>query len=324
MPTPHKSTLLAHEPGRELVTRVGRVQRLVVFEAAARRGGFTAAARELGMTQPAVTRQVRSLEQALQVQLFRRTSNSSELTDAGRTLLIHIDRGFAEIERALAALVPRSEVFVLACNPGLAQLWLVPRLEALQAALGERELRLWLFHHDDELHGGTYDAAIRVGSGRFTDVAATHLFAESVFPIATTALAHELGLDSKSSPLKLATAPLLHMDDGDRAWLSWGKWFAHFDITLDPMPASKRPAGGTPPARILFNNYPMVLQQAVAGRGVALGWRYLVDDLVENGVLQQVGPEVESGSGYFITWPDGPQSQSVRALTEWLVDQADR
>ncbi len=323
MPTARKSAMLAHEPGRELVTRVGRIQRLVVFEAAARRGGFTAAARELGMTQPAVTRQVTALEQALQVQLFRRTSNSSELTDAGRTLLFHIDRGFAEIERALTALVPRSEVFVLACNPGLAQLWLVPRLEALQAALGDRELRLWLFHRDDELHGGTYDAAIRVGTGRFNDVASRHLFAESVFPIATSGVAERHGLDPQSTAAQVATAPLLHMDDGDRAWLSWGKWFAHFGVTADPTPSLRDSAIG-PHARILFNNYPMVLQQAVAGRGVALGWRYLVDDLVNSGVLLQVGPELQSGSGYYITWPDGPPSDSVRALTDWLVDQADR
>ncbi len=320
--TQSRPALLAHEPGRELVTRVGRVQRLVVFEAAARRGGFTAAARELGMTQPAVTRQVRSLEQALRVDLFRRTSNRSELTEAGRTLLRHVDRGFAEIERALAALLPRPNVFVLACNPGLAQLWLVPRLEALQAALGDRELRLWLFHRDDELDGGSYDAAIRVGAGRFRGVEATHLFAESVFPIATAALAEQHGLNSQSTAAQLANAPLLHMDDGDRAWLSWGKWFTHFGVAPDPTP-SLRDATIGPHTRILFNNYPMVLQQAVAGRGVALGWRYLVDDLVSSGVLLQVGPELKSGSGYYITWPDGPPSDSVRALTEWLVDQAD-
>jgi LysR family transcriptional regulator, glycine cleavage system transcriptional activator len=309
-----------HDPGRRdrtgtsdvrpLVAKVGRVQRLVVFEAAARSGGFTAAARELGMTQPAVTRQVRALEQSLNIELF---------TEAGRTLLRHVDRGFAEIERALAELAPRSDVFVLACHPGLAQLWLVPRLEALQAALGQRELRLWLFHRDDELEGGTYDAAVRVGSGRFPGVYSTRLFDESVFPVATPAVARQHGLGASSAASAVSTAPLLHMDDGDGAWLSWSKWFAHFGVSPDPTESLRDSIGGSGP-RILFNNYPMVLQQAVAGRGVALGWRYLVDDLVDSGVLEQVGPSVESGGGYYITWPEGHPSDAVRALTEWLVD----
>lgn len=305
---------------RRLVATVGRVQRLVVFEAAARNGGFTAAARELGMTQPAVTRQVRALEHALRVDLFNRTSNRSELTEAGRTLLRHVDRGFTEIERALTALATRSDVFVLACNPGLAQLWLVPRLEALQEALGHRELRLWLFNHDDELAGGEYHGAIRVGFGTFANASSTKLFRESVFPIATPVVAQRYGLSAESSAAAVAKAPLLHMDDGDRVWLSWGKWFAHLDAD-DVFPSAPNP-GST--ARILFNNYPMVLQQAVAGRGVALGWRYLVDDLVEGGVLSQVGPAVESGAAYYITWPEGPPSEGVQALTQWLVGQSER
>lgn len=298
---------------RELVARVGRVQRLAVFEAAGRLGSFTAAAAELGMTQPAVTRQIRQLEATLRFDLFRRTANRSELTEAGRALLRQVSIGFSTIEAAIGDLSTHGDVFVLACNPGLAQQWLVPRLGQLQEALDGHELRLWLFNRDDELATGPFDAAIRVGDGNFSGVDSRLVFPESVFPVATPALAAKLSLKRKSKPKDLLSAPLLHMDDGDRPWMSWAKWFNSFGVNLP------RRSG-----RVLFNNYPMVLQQAVAGHGVALGWRYLVDDLIDDGVLVPVGPEVASDRGYYVTWPESSPSQTVRALTEWLVAQADQ
>ena len=201
---------------RELIRRVGRLQRLAVFEAAARLGSFTAAARELGMTQPAVTRQLRALEESVNTALFRRTSNRSELTDAGRTLLLEVSRSFSGIEGALAGLGQRAELFVLACYPGFAQQWLVPRLDRVQEALGGRELRLWLFDREADLAGGAFDAAIQVGHGAFPAVDCELLFPESVFPVAAPALARARSLEASSSPERLLDVPLLHMDDGDR------------------------------------------------------------------------------------------------------------
>ena len=298
---------------RELTRKVGRVQRLAVFESAARLGSFTAAAAELGMTQPAVTRQIRSLETAIHTDLFRRTSNRSELTEAGRLFHLHVSQGFSIMEMALTELGHRAEMaemFVLACNPGLAQQWLVPRLEQLQVVLGGRELRLWLFDRESELETGTFDAAIQVGRGVFPNVQARLLFRESVFPVAAPSLAAAHALTATAAPDALLEMPLLHMDDGDRPWMSWSGWFARFNVDLP------RPSG-----RILFNNYPMVLQQAVAGRGVALGWRHLVDDLIDDGVLLRVGPEETSDQGYYLTWPTEPQSPTVRALMHWLLAQ---
>ena len=295
---------------RELIRRVGRLQRLAVFEAAARLGSFTAAARELEMTQPAVTRQLRALEESVNTALFHRTSNRSELTDAGRTLLLEVSRSFSGIEGALAGLGQRAELFVLACYPGFAQQWLVPRLDRVQEALGGRELRLWLFDREADLAGGAFDAAIQVGHGAFPAVDCELLFPESVFPVAAPALARARSLEASSSPERLLDVPLLHMDDGDRPWMSWGEWFGRFGLDVSRQPG-----------RVLFNNYPVVLQQAVAGRGVALGWRHLVDDLLADGVLEQVGPEVTSSEGYFLTWPTGTRASTTQALAVWLKDQ---
>jgi DNA-binding transcriptional LysR family regulator len=97
------------------------------------------------------------------------------------------------------------------------------------------------------------------------------------------------------------------MDDGHQPWMTWSDWLAAFGITLRRAPG-----------RILFHNYPMVLQQALVGRGVALGWRWLIDELVEGEALVVVGPEVRSSQGYYLTWPVGDPSEAVTALAAWL------
>ncbi len=292
---------------RALVRQVDRLQRLAVFEAAARLGSFTRAGAELGMTQPAVTRQIRALERALGAELFTRSANRSELTDVGRRLRGHVGAGFDMIESGLAELADHTGEFVLAAHPGIAQSLLVPHIDQLKDVLGDLELRLWLFDRDAELADAHFDAAIRVGDGTFPELDSVLLFPEVVVPIASPGIAEEYGLGEASTAADVYTAPFIHMDDGDRPWMTWSDWLDQFGITLRRQPG-----------RVLFNNYPMVLQRALLGYGVALGWRPLVDEYVERGALVVVGPEVSSSRGYYVTWPSGPPSPAVQALIDWL------
>lgn len=293
---------------RALIRRVDRLQRLAVFESAARLGSFTAAGHELGMSQPAVTRQIRALERRLGMSLFVRTSNRSELSDAGRRLRDHVGAGFDVIEAGLTELSDHAGTFVLAAHPGIAQAWLVPRLDEINGLLGDHDLRLWLFDRDAELDGGSFDAAIRVGDGTFPGQDARLLFPEVVVPVAAPSIAREYQLTSDSTATDVYAAPFVHMDDGDHPWMTWAGWLAAFGLTLERRPG-----------RVLFHNYPMVLQRALLGHGVALGWRPLVDEYVEGGALAIVGPEVRSDRGYYVTWPAGDPSDAVASLITWLV-----
>jgi DNA-binding transcriptional LysR family regulator len=293
---------------RALIGRVDRLQRLAVFEAAARLGSFTAAAGELGMTQPAVTRQVRALERSLGADLFTRSANRRALTEAGHRLHTHVSAGFDAIENGLAELTDHTGTFVLATHPGIAQMLIMPRLDEIETVLGPLDLPLWLFDRDDELLAGGFDAAIRVGTGEFSGLDRRLLFPEIVVPIASPGLAETYGLSADSSAAEVYTAPLVHMDDGDRPWMNWDGWLSNFGIRLRRSPG-----------RVLFNNYPMVLQRALLGYGVALGWRPLVDEYVECGALVVVGPEVRSSRGYYVTWPSGSPDQAVAALVDWLL-----
>lgn len=300
---------MADPKPRALLRTVPRLQRLAVFDAAARLGSFTAAAAELGITQPAVTRHIKELERDLGIRLFNRSANRSELTEDGWSLRHLVEDSFSILERGLADLIESDDELVLAMHPGVAQHWLVPRIDRLQAALGDTDLRLWIFDREAELATGDFDAAIRVGDGAWAGYTSQLLFDEIVAPVASPDFAARHGLTKESSAAEVFDAPLLHMDSGDRPWTSWGTWLARFDIELPRRPR-----------RVVYDNYPMVVQEAMAGRGVALGWRYVVDDLLERELLAIVGPEVTSTErGYYLCWPTARPNTKVRVLADWLA-----
>jgi LysR family transcriptional regulator, glycine cleavage system transcriptional activator len=301
---------------RALTARVDRLQRLAVFEAAARLGSFNAAADELKLSQPSVTRQIRAFERSLGLQLFQRSSNRSSLTDAGRQLQAAVDTGFTAIETTLVGLTTPSDVVVLASPPGFAQQLIVPALDSFHDVLPDRDLRLWIYDRDDELIGGNFDLAVRVGADDWQGFETIRLFAESVVPVTSPGLADSLALDSRSAPHEILAAPLLHMDAEGRPWLSWADWLSAFDQEL---PTGLR--------RVVLNNYPTVLQQAVAGRGIALGWRGIVDALVSDGLLVEVGPDLTSDRHYCVSWPRpaighvvNRDLDATHRATAWLVD----
>jgi DNA-binding transcriptional LysR family regulator len=292
---------------RPLVSSIDRLQRLAVFDAAARNGSFSAAGRELGLAQPAVTRQIQGLEQSLGIELFVRHTNRSTLSGPGHALAAAVDNAFTLLEHAVGDITDVDDIFVLAMPPGFAQQLVVPRLDSLQRALENRDLRLWLYDRESELSDSQFDAAVRVSNASWSSYDATPLFAEQVMPVATPALAAQLNLDQDSSANDVLAAPLLHMDATDRPWMSWTDWLQSFDLSLTP---GRR--------RVEFNNYPTVLQQALAGRGVALGWSKLVEDLVADNLLCIVGPVATSDRDYQLTWPTRRAGAALSALRDWL------
>lgn len=293
---------------RPIVTAVERLQRLATFEAAGRLGTFTAAALELGMTQPAATRQIRELERTLGIELFHRTSNRSSLTEAGQRLWSALDSGFAMIEQTIAELARPGDVFVLASPPGFAQALIVPFLDSIHNSIPDRDLRLWLYDREADLIGGGFDLAVRVGTTPWRAHDEQRLFAETVVPVATPALAAQLGLDADSSAAAVLDAPLIHMDADGRPWMSWADWLTSFGLSLS--------RGGR---RVLHNTYPLVLQQALAGTGVVLAWRGIIDQYLHDGLLVEVGPEAASAASYAVTWPTNRRLTSVDSVVEWLV-----
>lgn len=282
-----------------------------MFEAAGRLGSFTAAARELGMTQPAVTQQIRGLEHALGQALFDRAPNRVDLNRRGALLLATVTEAFDTLADGIMRIQTDRRSFMLAVNPGIAQRWLVPYLADLQAELGETDLRLWLFDRDGELSNNHFDAAVHLSSGTLRGMKSIDLFQEVTSPIASPELAARLGLTSKSEPTELPEAQLLHLDGQDRSWMDWHHWFIG--------------TGCKPPslvgATVLYNNNALLTQDVIAGRGIALGWKYLTDELLDQGLVVQVGPEVtRPGSHYRILWPSSTSDESIEALSAFFKE----
>ncbi len=288
---------------RPLLERVPQLHRLAIFDAVVRAGGFTAAANDLGISQPAVSRHMAALSRELGFDLFERTGRSVVLTSNGRVLADVVDTSLSALERAVGELVEQRDAFVLAVQPAMATTWIVPLLEQLEEAAGT-EIRLQIFDRRSELDSNGWDLAIVPGSGQWSGWNATLLFHEAVRPLAAPTLAEAMQLDQDSEPDELLTANLLHIDDIERPSMTWPQWFADAGASRQP-----------PPPRLVYNAYPTVIQEAIAGNGVALGWRHLLSDLVERGLLVPVGKIVERvESGHHLCWRTGQGGAAHRAV----------
>jgi DNA-binding transcriptional LysR family regulator len=287
---------------------------LLVFESAARHGSFTRAAEELGISQPAVTRHVRTVENTLGRPLFRRDHNRLSLTDAGRRLWSSVAAGFGEIAGTLETLRAEAEGtrLVFAAHAGFAQQWLMPRFSELCDLLGGTDVRLMISDSTAELDRGDFDFAVRVGRGEWRDQGSHRLLPEVVAPVAAPRLLEARPRLRAAPPAALLEAPLLHMDAGDQPWTTWRGWFQAMGVSA-PLAAPG----------VLYNNYPLVLQEVLAGNGVALGWRPLTDRLIAQGALVQLGSSVENPhQGYFLTWPRGKPETDLRdRLCAWFDRQ---
>ena len=289
------------------------LERLAVFDAAARHLSFTKAADERFLTQSAISRQIAALEADLGVPLFRRRHRALDLTDDGRRLAASVATALAGLRGTVAEIrAPRRAVLAVTTTPGLASLWLIPRLADFMAAHPGIDVRIDATHELRSLAGEGFDLAIRYG--RLATLEGTPLFAESVQPVCAPAL------------LKRAGAPLKTVADLRHHTLLQSSSHAPGGIPTD-WPSWLRSAGAPdlePASQLSFNHYDTAVAAAVAGQGVVLGRRPLVDRLLRQRAL--VAPfkgQLASACGFaLVATPGRAEVPAVRALWDWLRAQA--
>ena len=263
---------------------------LLAFEAAARAEGFSRAARSLGTSQPAVSQKVALLEAALGQPLFRRLPRGIALTEAGARLLSALGEGLDRIEGEMEDLRARGGAhrLTVVTDFGFAAFWLLPRLGGFRAMSG-LDVRVLTTQAEIDPRAEPVDLAVAFGEGRWPGCAAEPLFPEVVLPVcAPTLLARH---PTPVTPADLHRWPLLHLEgDSTHRWLDWDAWFKATDA---PPP---------PPGRgLALDNYILVVQAALAGEGVALGWRPLVDDLLKSGgLVPAIDRPVRTACGYHL------------------------
>ena len=298
--------------------RLPPLDRLVVFDAAARHLSFTKAAAERFLTQSAVSRQVAALEYDLGVARFKRSHRALALSEAGQRLAATVAHTLTELRATVAAIriAQRREVLSLTTTPGLASLWLIPRLASFTSAHPEVDVRIDASYGMRGLAADGFDLAIRYG--RTASTVGTALFEEAVLPVcAPLLLKAGKGRAALKTPRDLAGHTLLQLDNQGAGGmpLEWHSWFQAMGV-----PEVE------PAATLTFTSYDSAVQAALSGQGVVLGRRPLIDALLRKRAL--VAPfksETASARGYFlVVEPASAQRAATQAFAAWLLEQARR
>jgi DNA-binding transcriptional LysR family regulator len=291
--------------------RLGSPDALVVFQAAARHLNFTEAAADLGVTQAAVSRRVRGLEDRLGLALFDRSGRRLALTPAGHELYDAVVAGLSHILDAAEAIRRRHSRrdLRIAANNAMAFFWLQPRLSRYLQAFPDVEVQAVASDRDPDLVSEGLDLAIRYGDGAWPGLSGARLFAETVFPVCAPSYATRFPEDA--GPCDLLKATLLHMIPRGPDWITWPGLLQALDVER----------GGEATGGPRFNNFPMLIQAALDGQGVAIGTHRLLDGLLSRGdLVRPVEGAVETGRGYHLVWPAGvaPSARTVH-LRDWLI-----
>lgn len=299
---------------KTLRARLPSVNALLTFEAAARHLGFTRAAEELHVSQAAVSRQVRRLEERLGVALFLRKHQALELTGAGRRLHEAVAMGFSHIAAAAEEVSAAGEPaqIQVATTVAFATYWLMPRLNAFRQQYPEVDVRVLASdRHQDHL-AAQVDLALTCGTRGGEGWHFDPLFSEVVFPVCSP---EYLAAQPLAGVADLPRHQLLHLDRRhweDIGWepVDWKVWLEQFGIAY-------RPAH----PMITFNNYPMLVEAALAGEGIALGWQHLSHALMDSGrLVRPLSEQWDFARRYYLAVrPLEPQSPTITALREWLL-----
>jgi len=288
---------------------------LVGFESAARHLSFTKAGEELYLTQSAVSRQIKELEDQLGVPLFQRRHRALSLTDAGQQFYAVaaqvITTMRAATERLRTQAGKRRPLTVTTTN-SFASLWLIPRLAGFTREHPEVDVRITAETKVQDLERDGLDVALRHGPASLAGPNAVRLFGERVFPVCSPKLLKKLPL-KKPDDLKNHVLLQYHDPDVRHPWLHWKTWLEVAGV------AGLRPAG-----TLSFSGYEQIIPAAVAGHGVALGRSPLVKDLIDS--KQLVAPfksMADPARAYFvIVAKDAAQRPEVNAFVEWLKAEA--
>ena len=285
---------------------------LVAFEAAARHLNFTRAAKELGVTQAAVSRQMQLLEEHLGTVLFQRSPRSLKLTLAGVRLHKAVTMGLEHIAGTaveLRRIGPQADLTV-STSVTFASYWLMSRVAKFRAAHPDIELKLVASAPVSDLASAGVDLAVRYGSGRWLGVKSARLMDNEIFPVCAPAYRPAGRL---VRPADLLQEVLLHLVEYDRNWVTWDAWLKSFGVEAKP-----RRRGVT------FDNYLVLIQAALDGQGIALGGGRLAEDFIARGTLiRPIAATLGSDRGFYLLWPsDVEPSPPARVFRDWIIAEA--
>lgn len=264
-----------------------------VFEAAARHQKFTAAADELGMTQSAVSQQIKALEQRLATQLFLRQPRGLLLTDAGRKLLPKVSSSIENLKNAtdMFDIGPTAGNLTVAASVSIAQWIIAPHLAEFTSAYPHLKTRILGTIWADDFKSSIADVEVRFGSASNVGQNAKRILPDILIAVC----APDLDLTR--------TYPLIEAVGTTEGWRQWPK---NTGINLE--------AGPT----IFVDSYGIALSMAVSGVGIALVSSLLANPLIARGQLSQIdSTEIPSSEGYFLAMRQ--ENSHACYFADWLL-----
>jgi len=283
---------------------------LTAFEAAARHASFTRAAAELHLTQSAISRAVRMLEDRIGVTLFERVRQRVVLTAAGSLYLKEVRRILADLREATRAVMSYADetaTLNVAVLPTFATRWLVPRLPDFMAAHPDVTLNLSARLEPFEFADEPFDGAIHYGSPTWAASRCHHLMDEVTVVVASPEYRAARRLET---PADLQRATLLHQTTRPRAWSDWCR---QADVEIEAVNRGPR-----------YEQFAMIAQAAAAGLGAALLPEVLIEEELSRGRLEILFPEGLTGPSayYWVVPEDKAASPALRSFTQWITAQA--
>jgi LysR family glycine cleavage system transcriptional activator len=284
------------------------------FQAAARHLSFTRAAQDLCVTQSAVSRAVRTLEEQLGVDLFVRTSRTLQLTQAGQQLFRATDEALRLVDTAAAGLAGSARTLTLTTTVALASTWLVPRLPVFARIHPELDLRVIASNDLLDLERESIDLALRFVPHGMTPPTQDKLFDYQQFPVCSPAYARDA-----PRPLREVGDPAGHVLL-DFETTVYGRPWSDWQRCLDAKEVRQRASSGW----LRFSHYDQVIEAALRGGGVAVAkLPHLTDHLRAGALVAPLGaPGVAALGGFYIEVAKDARSEAVDALIGWLREDA--
>ncbi|MFI4987087.1 MAG: transcriptional regulator GcvA [Alphaproteobacteria bacterium] len=284
---------------------------LQAFEAAARHLSFTLAASELNVSQSAISRHVRALEDRLGVKLFRRAKQRVTLSEAGEAYLPEVRACLDRIEASTKQVLTYRRgagVLNLSTLPTFGTKWLAPRLGSFTQKHPGILLNFVSRTEPFDFSGSDIDAAIHFGSLVWPNVIAERLIGEELIPVCSPALRR--ALRSPGDPQELARFPLIRLSPLADAWNQW----------LQAAGAGRQSGQQGP----RFEHFAMAIQATIADLGILLVPHFLVADDVREGRLVVPYPlAIKTNMAYYLIYPHSKANlPSIRAFRDWILDTA--
>ncbi|MEH0875287.1 LysR substrate-binding domain-containing protein [Pectobacterium cacticida] len=285
---------------------------LIAFECVARHGSISRAAEELNLTQSSISRQILQLEEALGCKLFTRTQRRVTLTPRGDAYITQVRQQLSMLSHATAEVMGWNGLpqVTIACTSAVGELWIAPRLSALHRELPDLQIRMKTSDSFSQLRSSEFDLAIFYLREAPSGFQAHPLFDEICYPMCAPSFLPRI--DPDASAEALLQHMLLIQDEPQRDWTSWSDWFAAQQV-LNFVPRQTWRA----------NNYPFLVQAALQGDGILLGWEGLVQDRLNSGQLVPAhsGKLVTNSKCYLLTPQDRYTKPIVRHVIGWFLHQ---